>query len=379
MALFIVAPSACDRDVLVGAVSADLNPGQSPVQVQGGTAGAGGGPVNCVPGMGGGGSGGTGGSAVVTPSCPTIATASGTLNACGRTFEIAYSPDGQLLATATQGPPANVHMWRLSDGALVREFAGHGSGGALSVAFSPDGTILATAGYEEDPCGVPYSTVEDPTVVKLWEVSTGNFLRTLPATVGFYASSAGFSHDGTRVVTTGYLGPIQVWRVSDGVPLTSIPTTGSFYKARFSPNDARIVAASYVTGGIWNASDGSLVKPIAGLGEDMNDAAFSPDGSQIATTGASGNLQVFDAGGNLLQSFHAHDVNYTSRVVWVGNDRLISDDWGGNVKSWTRDASGKFAASGVWSFGSQALGMAVSPDGSRLAVAGDGGFMFLSL
>jgi len=65
--------------------------------------------------------------------------------------------------------------------------------------------------------------------------------------------------------------------------------------------------------------------------------------------------------------------------VWVGNDRLISDDWGGNVKSWTRDASGKFAASGVWSFGSQALGMAVSPDGSRLAVAGDGGFMFLSL
>jgi hypothetical protein len=34
-------------------------------------------------------------------------------------------------------------------------------------------------------------------------------------------------------------------------------------------------------------------------------------------------------------------------------------------------------ASGSWSIGTQALGLSVSPDGTQLAVGGDGGFMFI--
>jgi hypothetical protein len=34
--------------------------------------------------------------------------------------------------------------------------------------------------------------------------------------------------------------------------------------------------------------------------------------------------------------------------------------------------------SGSWSLGSQALGLAVSPDRKALAVGGDGGFMFIA-
>ena len=178
------------------------------------------------------------------------------------------------------------------------------------------------------------------------------------------------------------VGPVQIWNVADGTLLTSVATSSTTYNARFSPDGTRIVTAGESSnGGVWNASDGSAVFSLADFGEDMNDAAYSPDGTEIVATGPGGTLRFFDPSGNLLQSFVAHTVNYISHVVWVDNDHVVSDDWGGNVKSWTRDATGQFTASGSSSIGGQALGLAVSPDKKTIAVAGGSGaegFMFLS-
>jgi WD40 repeat protein len=398
----VAAALSCGRDVLVGATKGPLG------QPTGGTTGAGGttgtgGNDPCNPssdagtsfggtsGYGGGigtggmqyiGTGGISGKGPAPVSCPTISTTPGALNACGRTIGIAYSPDGRYIATATETARPNIHIWRLSDGALLEDLDGHGGGddiGSNAVAFSPDGTVLATAGNADVPpgCGISMTTT-DPTEVKLWDVATGDLLRTVPVDTGSYAYSVRFSHDGGRLVTGGGAHAIQIWNVADASLLVTIPVGATYYDAQFSPDDARIVCAGPSTGLVCNASDGSLAFLIPGFSEDMNDAAYSPDGSEIAATGAGGLLRFFDAGGNLLQSFVAHTVNYTSRVVWVDNDHVVSDDWGGNIKSWTRDVNNQFGASGSWSLGSQAFGIAVSPDKTTLAVAGDGGFMFIS-
>jgi WD40 repeat protein len=322
-------------------------------------------------------------------SCLTISAAPGTLNACGRTIGIAFSPDGTMLATATETAKPNIHLWRLSDGALLRDIEGPGDL-AYAVAFSPDGTMLATAGTATTSTvcnnNTQASTLTDQTSeVKLWDVATGNILRGVPASTGNYAYTVRFSHDGNRLVTAGGSGAIEIWNASnrsaigtDASLLGIINVTTTYYDVQFSPDDSRIVGAGMGVGGVWNTADASPVFSLPGFGEDMNDAAYSPDGTEIAATGANGLLRIFDASGNLLQSFVAHTVNYTSRVVWVDNDHVVSDDWGGNIKSWTRDSSNQFVGSGAWSLGSQAFGIAVSPDHKTLAVGGDGGFMFIS-
>jgi len=360
---------ACGRDLLVGSTQmSDLHPGMPGT---GGSLGAGG----CLAGLGG--SSGTGGTAA--PACASVSTAPGQVNACGRTFGIAYSPDGQLLATATETPSPNVHIWRLSDGALLHDLAGHGAEGSYGVAFSPDGTLLATAGHppKAGACGSPDPVADHPALVKLWDVATGALVREIPAADGMYADTAEFSHDGKRLVTGGGNGNVQIWNVSDGTRLATITTGYTTYTAHFSPDDSQIVNAGS-SGGVWNASDGSAIFAIPGFSEDMNDAAFSPDQTEIVATGQGGALHFFDAHGAALQSLAAHTVNYISRVVWVDGDHVVSDDWGGNVKSWSRDASGQFASSGSWSLGTQALGMAVSPDRHTIAVALADGFVFLS-
>jgi WD40 repeat protein len=381
---------ACSRDLLVGAnqMMNNLDAGNPPVAT-GGTPGTGGSDP-CLADAGGiasGGSTGTGGIGSGTGGAPvsypgTITTTPGTLNYCsGRTTAVAFSADGQLIATATDTARPNIHVWRLSDGALIHSLDGHGNGspGSYSVAFSPDGSKLATAGYAAPPPGCSLgSTTNFPDVVKLWDLATGALLRNIPATTNVYASAAQFSPDGTRLVTGGASGAVQVWNVADGTVLASMPAPYTTYNARFSPDGTRVVNAGSGMGGVWNAANGSSVFSISGFEDEMNDAAYSPDGRTIVTTGTGLSLQFLDANGNLLQSFVAHSTNYMSHSLWVDNDHVVSQDWGGNIKSWTRDGTGKFVDSGTWSIKGMGFGLAISPDGKTLAVSGDSGFTFIA-
>lgn len=378
--------ASCEKNVLVGSSKVgDLHPGQITTTAgattgSAGTTGSGGTQSQC------GSAAGTTGMAPIADGgvpgvCPTISTTPGELNRCGRTTGVAFSPDGQFVATATETTNPNVHIWRLSDGSLLHDLAGHGTDGSYSVAFSPDGKILATSGRAPSCNLLQQSDANE--LVKLWDVASGDLIREIPAACGIYADSAVFSHDGTRLATAGDVGPIQIWNVQDGTLMTSISTTNvisslTVYAARFSPDDTLLVGVGSSTGGVWNATSASLMFSLSSLDGDMNDAAFSPAGDRIITSGDAGNLRYLDSSGTLLQTFHASDVNYFSRVVWVDDSHVVNDDWAGNVKSWTRNASDRFVASGSWSLGSQALGLAASPDGTRLLVGGDPGFMFLS-
>jgi WD40 repeat protein len=329
--------------------------------------------------------GGASGGGATTGACLRISTQVGQINGCGRTPHVAVSPDGQLLASVTETQFPQLHVWRLSDGALVTEPTNRqgdfGPPGGLGVAFSPDGKIIAAAGYS--PGTVPGGGA-GPTdflpAASLWDAATGDLLRSLPTQCGFYASAVDFSHDGKRLVTAGAQGQIEIWRVADGTRLLAIPASGSIYTAHFSPDDTRLVTASYVVATVWNTETGAKIFDIPGLEDEMNETAFSPDGRWILTTAADGMVNVLDASGALVQTltFNATNPAYFGSAAWIGNDAFVVDDWDGAVKKWKRDASGMFALATGWSEGMQTLGIAVLPDLTRFVVGGSDGFVFLA-
>ena len=70
-------------------------------------------------------------------------------------YSVAFSPDGQYLATATQA--GVVRLWQAKTGQELRKWHAH-EDNATSVAFSPDGRYLASGGWDEK--------------VKVWDVQT---------------------------------------------------------------------------------------------------------------------------------------------------------------------------------------------------------------
>jgi WD40 repeat protein len=77
---------------------------------------------------------------------------------------VAFSPDGQTLASGSCDN--TIKLWNMTTGNCLKTLHGHASW-IWSVAFSPDGQILASGSQDE--------------TIKLWDVQTGRCLKTLIA------------------------------------------------------------------------------------------------------------------------------------------------------------------------------------------------------
>jgi WD40 repeat protein len=117
-------------------------------------------------------------------------------------WQLAYSPDGKILAVAHHGPdPCPVRLWDTQTGQLRGKIQGPWRS-AASLLFSPDGKTLAT------------STHYDGTV-RLWDVATARQLRTL--VVGPPLARVvvvAFTPDGRRLLTMNGNGTASILRLA---------------------------------------------------------------------------------------------------------------------------------------------------------------------
>ena len=113
---------------------------------------------------------------------------------CGRVTGLAFSPDGQMLASCSGG---EVHLRDISTGTLRKSLTN--SIISLSLAFSPDGRTLATGSLNE---------------LHLWDVSTGTLHKTLighTKILKSYPLSIVFSPDGRMLATGSGDGTVILW------------------------------------------------------------------------------------------------------------------------------------------------------------------------
>jgi WD40 repeat protein len=103
----------------------------------------------------------------------------------GAIRQVALSPDGKYLATASADSSVGVH--EVATGKRRHLLIGH-AGPVRYVAFSPDGQALASAGADK--------------TVRLWEMETGKQLRRYPGSQGGL-SAVLFTPDGKQLVSAG--------------------------------------------------------------------------------------------------------------------------------------------------------------------------------
>ncbi len=195
----------------------------------------------------------------------------------GFLLDAALSPDGQVLATASQDMTARI--WSVNDGSLQRTLQGH-TDGVWCVVFAPDGDILATASLDM--------------TIKLWRMSDGVLMHTLVGHEGAVYSVA-FSPDSLLLASASEDKSVIVWRVSNGEVLHMINAhEGVVWDVAFSPDGSLLATASRDRSiKLWRARNAKWITTLYGHEDNVTAVAFSPDGQTLASGSSDGTVRLW--------------------------------------------------------------------------------------
>lgn len=189
----------------------------------------------------------------------------------------AVAMSNSRLFVASGGDDRMLRIWRASDGALVREIAGH-PGEIGTIDFSPDGGLIATGLHR------PFGGSSDG-VVRLWDFATGMPIREWP-TSDSHVSHVRFSKDGAMLLTSGGAGRAELWRVADGTRITTYESGAlTVQDACFDPAGARVATKDWFGTVRLFTLAGEQIDQFTTSASTFGGLAWAPNGKSVAAFG----------------------------------------------------------------------------------------------
>ena len=263
----------------------------------------------------------------------------------GQIRDVAFSPDGDLLALGT-----HVGIW-LYDVATSREVALLPTHRLWDIAFSHDGRIVASCGAYKDP-------------IRLWEVATGEEISTLD----HEAWAVAFSPDG-RTLATGSSDGIELWDVETRTLRAAMSMAGGIHSVAFSPDGRTLAAGQWWFGfsvQLWDVETATKTATFEGHEDAVNSVSFSPDGRTVASASDDHTVKLWDvATRSIVTTFEGHERRVNS--VAFSPDGAFLASASSDVKLWDVATGNATTFSPAWLF------VAFSPDGRTLASGSKGG------
>jgi WD40 repeat protein len=258
----------------------------------------------------------------------------------------AFSPDGQLLATASSDGTAR--LWKVATGQQLHLLVHDDQ--VRSCAFSPDGRLLATASWDG--------------TARLWDVATGQVKQILA--IGDHGRSCAFSPDGQLLVTASD-GGTKMWKVESWQERQVLFTDEPTLYCTFSP-DGRLLATGDGRGTrLWEVASGQLVRAVDGRAAPQS-CTFSPDSRFLAMVGIAAVPRLWDVeNGQDVHSFGFLRVTNGCAFSPDGSKLAVACHDG---VTRIYDVASERELCSLTGHGAGMLYCAFSPDGQLLATAG---------
>ena len=304
-----------------------------------------------------------------------------------RVTAVAFSPGGEYLATASRDNTAK--LWNLQGEELIT-FTGD-SNQVTAVAFSPGGEFLATASWDKtaklwnlqgeklitfrghsnrvtavafSPGGEFLATASWDKTAKLWNLQ-GQELITFTGHSNSVRAVA-FSSDGEFIATASDDNTAKLWNLQGEELITFRGHSYGVRAVAFSPGGEFLATASGDhTAKLWNLQGEELIT-FTGHSYLLKAVAFSPDGEYLATASCDKTAKLWNLQGEALITFTGH-----SDLVWgvafsPGGEYLATASWDNTAKLWNLQGEELITFTG---HSDSVKGVAFSPDGKYLATA----------
>jgi WD40 repeat protein len=196
--------------------------------------------------------------------------------------DIAFSPDGRLVATVDMG--GHVFLWDATSGIQVAQMQVPKNGSINRIAFSPDGARLAGAGT--------YGSSSE------WNVPSKSLLFTL-ANDSVMINPA-FSPDGKRLVFSGFEGQAFIVDAVSGKILHDIsdPQKNTIMNASFSHDGSDVMTVGEGGVHLWDSTSGTMITTFRGHIGRVWGISADPTSDLIATGGEDGTIRIWNLHGN---------------------------------------------------------------------------------
>ncbi len=281
----------------------------------------------------------------------------------GYPTSIDFSPDGQLMAWGTN--LGTIHLGAIATastptifGSEPEPITGHHTE-IPALAFSSDGRYLASGGADD--------------VVRLWNPSNGSLLRVLEGHEGTVTSVA-FSRDNTKVASSSADGTVRIWDVATGELQTTVFVTPHYAATStdFSPDGTHVIAGigfSDSTAAIWDTTELLPVRRLDGHSSAVTAVAWSPTLDRVITGSDDRTVRLWKASdGSPLGVLQKHAAPITDVAIADDGREFASSSSDGTVIVWDA-ASGDYLRT-VDAHDQSANAIAIGPDGDLIAAAG---------
>ena len=182
---------------------------------------------------------------------------------------VAFSHDGSLLAVALGDQP--IKLWDVASGQVMRTFDNEAYNVARSIEFSPDDALLAEGG--------------NGGTVRLWDVENGHIAGILEHGNESHIHDVAFSPDGSVLASGGTDYTVRLWDVASGQAVHTLRHQDCLYSVAFSPDGTILAAAGCErTVRLWDVENGRMLRALP-HDDELMAVAFSPDGTLLASGG----------------------------------------------------------------------------------------------